>query len=55
MLGRLDPETESFQSWAILNGVGVIRSVWVTCDNNLLIHQGNSNRVGRVTIQDLMK
>ncbi len=52
-LVRFDPETESFQSWAIPSGVGIIRHIWVTRENELLIHQSSSNRVGRVTIKDL--
>ena len=52
-LVRFDPETESFQSWAIPSGVGIIRHVWVTRENKLLIHQSSSNRIGLVTIKDL--
>jgi virginiamycin B lyase len=51
-LVRFDPETEQFQSWAIPSGVGIIRNMWVTRDDNLLIHQSSSNRIGRVTIKD---
>lgn len=51
-LVRFDPETESFQSWAIPSGVGIIRHVWVTRENKLLIHQSSSNRIGLVTIKD---
>ncbi len=53
-LVRFDPETETFQSWAIPSGVGIIRHVWVTRNGELLIHQSSSNRVGRVTIKDLV-
>jgi len=52
-LVRFDPETETFQSWAIPSGVGIIRNMWVTRAGNLLIHQSSSNRVGLVTIKDL--
>lgn len=51
-LVRFDPATETFQSWAIPSGVGIIRNMWVTRDGDLLIHQSSSNRVGRVTITD---
>ncbi|HWK53749.1 MAG TPA: hypothetical protein VNR18_05220 [Hyphomicrobiales bacterium] len=51
-LVRFDPETETFQSWAIPSGVGIVRNMWVTRDNNLLIHQSSTNRVGLVTIPD---
>ena len=51
-LVRFDPETEAFQSWAIPSGIGIIRHVWVTRDNDLLIHQSSSNRIGRVKVVD---
>ena len=51
-LVRFDPETEAFQSWAILSGIGIIRHVWVTRDKDLLIHQSSSNRIGRVKVVD---
>jgi len=51
-LVRFDPETEQFQSWAIPSGVGIVRNMWVTRDNNLLIHQSSSNRIGLVKIFD---
>lgn len=50
-LVRFDPETETFQSWAIPSGVGIVRNMWVTEDGDLLIHQSSSNRVGRVRVQ----
>lgn len=50
-LVRFDPETEQFQSWAIPSGVGIVRNMWVTKDDNLLIHQSSSNRVGLVRIR----
>lgn len=53
-LVRFDPDTESFQSWAIPSGVGIIRHTWVTRDGDLLIHQSSSNRVGRVRIKDIV-
>ena len=49
-LVRFNPQTESFQSWAIPSGVGIIRHVWVTEDKNLLIHQSSSNQIGLVKI-----
>lgn len=49
-LVRFNPATESFQSWAIPSGVGIVRNVWVTEDNDLLIHQSSSNKVGLVKI-----
>lgn len=50
-LVRFDPASETFQSWAIPSGVGIIRNMWVTKDKNLLIHQSSSNRVGLVKIK----
>lgn len=49
-LVRFDPENESFQSWAIPSGYGIVRNMWVTRESELLIHQSSSNRIGRVTI-----
>ncbi|NKB33755.1 MAG: cytochrome C [Pseudomonadales bacterium] len=49
-LVRFNPSTESFQSWEIPSGVGIVRNVWVTEEGNLLIHQSSSNQVGLVKI-----
>ena len=49
-LVRFDPDSESFQSWAIPSGVGIVRNVWVTENKDLLIHQSSSNQVGLVRI-----
>ncbi len=49
-LVRFDPDSETFQSWAIPSGIGIIRHVWVTQDKALLIHQSSSNRIGRVRL-----
>ena len=45
-----NPATETFQSWAIPSGIGIIRHVWVTQNLDLLIHQSSSNRIGRVKV-----
>jgi virginiamycin B lyase len=50
-LVRFDPDSETFQSWAIPSGIGIIRHVWVTQDKALLIHQSSSNRIGRVRLK----
>ena len=50
-LVRFDPLTETFQSWAMPSGIGIIRHTWKTRDGDLLIHQSSSNRVGRVRIE----
>lgn len=49
-LVRFDPADETFQSWAIPSGVGIIRHTWVTEDGDLLIHQSSTNQLGRVEI-----
>jgi len=49
-LVRFDPRRESFQSWPIPSGVGIVRNMWVTEDDNLLIHQSSSNQIGLVKI-----
>ena len=50
-LVRFDPESESFQSFAIPSNVGIIRNMAVTRAGNLLIHQSSLNRFGLVEIQ----
>lgn len=52
-LVRFDPQTETFQSWAIPSGnihAGIVRHMRPTRDGDLLIHQSSTNRVMRVTI-----
>ncbi len=49
-LVQFAPANETFQSWTIPSGVGIVRNMWVTQDNNLLIHQSSSNRIGVVEI-----
>jgi virginiamycin B lyase len=51
-LVRFDPVDESFQSWAIPSGVGIVRNMWPTKDGKLLIHQSSTNKIGLVTIAD---
>lgn len=51
-LVRFDPRSETFQSWAIPSGVGIIRHMRATPDGNLVIHQSSTNTVGLVTIAD---
>ena len=50
-LVRFSPDSETFQSWAIPSGVGIVRNVWATEAGNLLIHQSSSNRLGLVKIK----
>ncbi len=49
-LVRFDPGTETFPSWAIPSGVGIIRHMRATPSGHLVIHQSSSNRVDLVTI-----
>ena len=51
-LVRFDPETETFQSWAIPTGdiyAGIVRHMRPTRSGNLLIHQSSTNRILLVT------
>jgi len=51
-LVRFDPQTETFQSWAVPSGnvyAGIIRHMRPTRDGNLLIHQTSTNRIMLVT------
>ncbi len=50
VLVRFDPRTETFQSFPIPSGYGIIRNMWVTRNGDLLIHQTSSNRIGLVKI-----
>jgi virginiamycin B lyase len=49
-LVRFDPATESFQSWAIPSGVGIIRHMRANADGDLIIHQSSTNTIGIVRI-----
>ena len=51
-LVRFDPRSETFQSWAIPSGVGIIRHMRETPDGHLVIHQSSTNTVGLVTIDE---
>lgn len=51
-LVRFDPANETFQSWAVPSGIGIIRNMNGTPDGNLVIHQSSSNTVGHVIIAD---
>jgi virginiamycin B lyase len=53
-LVRFDPETETFQSWAIPSGgvhAGIVRHMRPTRDGDLLIHQSSTNRIIRVKLE----
>jgi len=50
-LVRFDPATEVFQSWEIPSGVGINRRMYVTRDNDILIHQSSTNRIGIVKVE----
>jgi virginiamycin B lyase len=49
-LVRFDPKSETFQSWAVPSGVGIIRHMRKTPDGNLAIHQTSTNRIGLAII-----
>ncbi len=50
-LVRFDPATETFQTWAIPSGGGVIRNMAVTRDGNIAMAESGVNRVALVTVQ----
>ncbi len=47
---RFDPKTESFQTWAIPAGGGVVRNMMTTRDGNIAIAESAKNIVGLMTI-----
>jgi virginiamycin B lyase len=49
-LVRFDPKTETFQSFPIPSGIGIIRHMRRTPDGNLASHQSSSNRTGLAII-----
>jgi virginiamycin B lyase len=51
-LVRFDPKTETFQSWALPSGVGIIRHMRVTPDGDIAIHQSSTNTIGLAILQD---
>lgn len=51
-LVRFDPQSKTFQSWAVPSGnvyAGIIRHMRATRDGNLLTHQTSTNRIIMVT------
>ncbi|WP_224750093.1 hypothetical protein [Halomonas sp. ML-15] len=56
ILGRLDPDAETFQSWPIPSGpvyAGILPHMRTTLDSAaLLIHQSGTNHIARVTVED---
>jgi len=50
-LVRFDPATETFQTWAIPSGGGVVRNMAVTRDGNIAMAESGVNRVALVTVQ----
>lgn len=51
-LVRFDPETETFQSWALPSGIGIIRHMRVTPDGDIAIHQSSTNTIGLAILPD---
>ena len=47
---RFDPGTESFQTWKIPSGGGVVRNVSVTKDGNLVLAESGVNKIALVEI-----
>ena len=50
-LVRFDPKTETFQSWAIPSGGGVVRNMMPTRDGNLVLACSGVNRVALVEVR----
>jgi virginiamycin B lyase len=48
---RFDPKTETFQSWAIPSGGGVVRNMDVTWDGDLVLACGGVNGLAVVHVQ----
>ena len=52
-LVRFDPQTETFQSWAIPSGnfhAGIVRHMRAARDGSLLLHQSSTNRILRAEL-----
>ena len=47
---RFDPKTESFQTWKIPSGGGVVRNVSVTKEGNLVLAESGVNKIALVEI-----
>ena len=50
-LVRFDPKTETFQSWAIPSGGGIVRNMMPTRDGNLVLACSGVNRVALVEVR----
>jgi virginiamycin B lyase len=50
-LVRFDPKTETFQSWAIPSGGGIVRNMTPTRDGNLVLAYSGVNRVALVEVR----
>ena len=50
-LVRFDPKTETFQSWGIPSGGGIVRNMMPTRDGNLVLVCSGVNRVALVEVR----
>jgi virginiamycin B lyase len=50
-LVRFDPATETFQTWAIPSGGGVVRNMMVTRDGNIAMAESGVNRIALVVVE----
>jgi virginiamycin B lyase len=48
---RFDPKTETFQTWVIPSGGGVVRNMMATRDGNLVLACSGVNRIALVHVQ----
>jgi virginiamycin B lyase len=49
-LVRFDPKTETFQTWPIPSGGGVVRNMMPTADGNLVLACSGVNRIALVIV-----
>ena len=49
-LVRFDPKTETFQTWPIPSGGGVVRNMMPTADGNLVLACSGVNRIALVDV-----
>ena len=50
-LVRYDPKTETFESWPIPSGGGVVRNMMATAGGNLVLAESGVNRVALVEVR----
>jgi virginiamycin B lyase len=51
MIVRFDPKTETFQTWSIPSGGGVVPNMMATADGNLVLACSGVNRVALAEVK----